>query len=221
MTEYRRPTFPVEIYRDEQGRPIYYGNRWGGESPPEDSYSRLSNPQRFAPLHAVADALIDWLQATFDVTLEQTPSAASDLLHMPDHVVRAVRVVPRDPTAAPLTFVLTPFPGIYLHAGVLHDFHLPVCGCDACDDDVLNLAEELEWTVRTVVSGGYSERFDPGRGDWIEFRLEEPGVGMRSGRSRTADLPEDRVRFARTALPAAGQWSAWPLLPKGEADATG
>ncbi|KFF58740.1 hypothetical protein JF66_16330 [Cryobacterium sp. MLB-32] len=221
MTEYRRPTFPVEVYHDEQGRPIDYGNRWEGESPPQDTYSRVSNLQRFAPLHLVADALIEWLQTTFEVAVDQAPSAAADLLRLPKDVVRAVRVVPRDPTAAPLTFVLTPFPGVYLHAGVLHDFHLPVCGCDACDDDVLTLAEELEWTVRTVVSGGYSERFDAGRGDWIEFRLEEPEVGMRSGRSRTEDLPEHRVKFARTALPPAGQWSPWPLLPKGEADAIG
>lgn len=221
MTEYRRPTFPVEMYRDEQGRPIDYGNRWGGESPPEDSYSRVSNLQRFAPLHAVADALIDWLRDTFDVTVEQTPSAASDLLHMPDHVVRAVRVVPHEPTAAPLTFVLTEFPGVCLHAGSLHDFDFPVCGCDACDDDAMNLADELEWTVRTVVAGGYSERLDPWPGRWIEYRLDEPGVGMRSGRSLTEDLPEDQVKSARTAPQPSGQWSPWPLLPKGDADAIG
>ena len=43
MTEYQRPTFLMEIYRDEQGRPIDYGNRWAGASPPEDAYSRVSN----------------------------------------------------------------------------------------------------------------------------------------------------------------------------------
>ena len=221
MTEYRRPTFPAEVHRDEQGRPIDYGNRWEGASPPKDAYSRVSNPQRFGPLHHVADALIEWLQTTFDVTVDQGPGAAADLLRLPKDVVRAVRVVPGDPTAAALTFVLTPFPGVYLHAGSLHDFHFPECGCDACDDDVMHLAQELEWTVRTVVSGGYSERFDPGRGDWIECRLEEAEVGMRSGRSRIEDLPEDRVTSARTALPPTGQWSRWPLRPRGEADFIG
>ena len=43
MTEYQRPTFLMEIYRDEQGRPIDYGNRWAGASPTEDAYSRVSN----------------------------------------------------------------------------------------------------------------------------------------------------------------------------------
>ena len=218
MMVYRRPTFPVEIYRDEQDRPIDYGSRWGGASPPEDAYSRVSNPQRFARLHLVADALIDWLETTFDVDVDQTLSVTEDLLLLPQDVVRAVRLMPRDPTAARLTFVLTRFPGVYLHAGSLHDFHFPACGCDACDDDVPNLAEELEWTVRTVVSGGYSERFGPGRGDWIECRLDEPGVGTRSGRIRTEDLPEDRVTAARDALPPAGQWSHWPALPKEKVD---
>lgn len=216
---YRRPVFPVEIFRDEQGDPIEYGNRWGGESPPEDTYSRVSNLQRFALLHAVAGALIEWLQNAFDVTVEETPSAAFDLLRVPDEVVRAVRVVPRESTMAPLTFVLTPFPGVYLHAGSLHDFHFPVCGCDACDDDVTSLAEELESTVRTVVSGGYSERFDPWPERWIEFQIDEPGVGMRRGRSRTEDLPDERVEAARTSLPPAGEWLPWQSLPPGEADA--
>jgi hypothetical protein len=219
MSQYRRPAFPVEVYRDEQDRPIDYGNRWEGASPPEDAYSRVSNPRRFAPLHAVAVALIEWLQDTFDVTVEQTPSAATDLLHMPDDIVRAVRVVPREPTAAPLTFVLTPFPGVYLHAGALHDFHFPVCGCDACDDDVTRLVQELEWTVHTVVSGGYFERFDPWPARWIEYRLDEPGVAMQSGRSHTSDLPDERVRLARTALPPAGQWLPWQMPPQCDADA--
>ena len=216
MSEYRHPAPPLEIYRDEQGRAIDYGNRWEGASPPEDAYSRVSNPQRFTPLHSVAVALIEWLQNTFDVTVEQAPSAATDLLHLADGVVRSVRVVPREPTAAPLTFVLTPFPGVYLHAGSLHDFHFPACGCDACDDDVTTLAQELEWTVRTVVKGGYSERLDAWPGRWIEYRLDEPGVGMRSGRSRTEDLPDERVEFARTSLPPGGQWLPWQLLPQAE-----
>lgn len=43
MTTYQRPILPKDMYYDEQGEPIPYGKRWGGESPPEDSYSRTSN----------------------------------------------------------------------------------------------------------------------------------------------------------------------------------
>lgn len=117
MSEYRRPTFPAETYRDECGAPINYGNRWDSASPPEDAYSRLSNVQRFAPLHAVAFALVEWLQSTFDATVEETLTAASDLIRIPDDVVRVIRVVPSEPKAASLTFVLRQFLGVYLHAG--------------------------------------------------------------------------------------------------------
>ncbi|ALE06021.1 hypothetical protein AL755_11950 [Arthrobacter sp. ERGS1:01] len=209
MSDYRRPAFPTEVYRDEQGNPIEYGNRWGAESPPMDSYSRVSNLQRFLPLHAVAGALIAWLQDTFEVSVVEDPEVTTDLLHLPNDVVRAVRVVPASPTAAPLTFVLTRFPGVFLHAGSLHDFHFPACGCDACDHDATRLAEDLEWTVRLVISGCYFEQFDQGPGRWVEFRLEEPEVGIRSGRSLTKDLPETRVKLARTALPSGGQWAPW------------
>ena len=42
---------------------IEYGNRWAsrGGTPPEDSYSVDEHPERFAPLHTVAAALIDYL----------------------------------------------------------------------------------------------------------------------------------------------------------------
>lgn len=215
MTEYRRPAIPQQSYVDDQGLPIDYGSRWGDAFPPEDAYTRVSNQHRFAPLHTAAIALVAWLEETFAVDVEQNLDVASDLLRIPDDVVRAVRVVPREPAAAPLTFVLTSFPGVFLHAGLLHDFHFPVCGCDACDDDVAELVDDLEWTVRMVVSGGYSERLDLWPGHNVENKLDEPGVRMSSGRSRIGEISPARVKFARKGLPPAGQWSPWPLLPQG------
>lgn len=44
----------------------------------------------------------------------------------------------------------------------------------------------------------------------MEYRLEEPDVGMSSGRSLTTDLPKERVRQARMLLPPNGSWSPWP-----------
>jgi hypothetical protein len=220
MSSYRRPSFPVEVYRDEQGVPIDYGHRWDGASPPEDAYSRVRNLQRFTPVHAVAGALVEWLQNTFDVTTEEGPAVATDLLHLRDDFTRAIRVVPREPNMASLTFVITQFPGVYLHAGLLHDFHFPACGCDACDDDATSVAEELEWTVFAVVSGGYSERLDSWPSHWIEYSLDEPGVQSHSGRSRINDLPGERVKVARAALPRAGHWLSWQKNTQDDGDVT-
>lgn len=207
MSEYRRPVLPVETYRDEAGHTVDYGQRWAG-SPPEDAYSRVSNLERFAPLHTVAGSLIQWLRETFDVHVEEFPAVAGDLLHSPGDFLRAIRISPRDPAAAPLTFVLTEFPGVFLHAGALHDFHFPPCGCDACDDDVAGLAAELEWTVHAVVGGRYFERFVRGN-HWMESRLEGREGEMRSGQTREGELPQEKVSLARAVLPATGRWSAW------------
>lgn len=210
MSEYRRPVLPAATHRDEHGDPIEYGHRWGGGSPPEEAYSRTSHLDRFAPLHLVAGALVEWLRADFDVDVVEDPGVAADLVHGSSDIVRAVRLVPRDPAAGPLTFVLTSFPGVCLHAGALHDFHFPVCGCDACDDDVLSLVEELEWTVRVVTCGGYAERLDPWPGRRVHYRLDEPGVAMRAGSGRIQDLPRERVQQAQRSLPEDGMWAAWP-----------
>ena len=210
MSEYRRPTLPLVTYHDEKGAPIEYGARWKGESPPEEAYSRTRNLERFLPLHSVAQSLSEWLEATFEVTVEHDPTVASDLLHAPADIVGAMRLIPHDASVAPLTFVLTSLTGVYVHAGLLHDFRFPVCGCDACDEDVFGLADELEWTVRTVVAGGYSEWFEPWPSPWIASKLEEPAGRMRSSRSRFHDLPIERVRNAQAHIPDSGRWAAWP-----------
>ena len=51
-------TVPPTEYLDEAGAVIPYGSRWPAGGPPDDSYSRVSTPQRFLPLQAVARQLI-------------------------------------------------------------------------------------------------------------------------------------------------------------------
>lgn len=209
VDSYARPTIIAPVFHDADGRLIDYGRRWEG-SPPEDSYSVDSNPQRFAPLLVVAEALIAHLRSTYDVELIENAESASDLLHPRPDVVRAVRVRPRDPACAALTFVLTSYPGVILHAGVLHDFPFPVCGCDACDSTWDAEAEALERTVQAVVTGNYRESIDRGIRPWVGHALTYRD-GSSSGTARAQDLPPARVKAARTVLRARpGQpWAAW------------
>ncbi|SMG19802.1 DUF6226 family protein [Agreia pratensis] len=210
MIGYERPTLPVKVYLDETGRPIPYGSRWRGMSPPEDAYSRTANLDRFEPLQTVARALIDWLIVTFDVAVERNETVAADFERWIHDLETAVRITPRDPLAAPLTFAFTSFPGVVLHMGALFDSTFPACGCDACDDDVLWLVDQLEWTAQVVVNGGGSERIDAEPDGWFEYRLQND-AGMESARRRLGEVPVERVEAARGILPASGQWSAWPL----------
>ncbi len=208
MTEYTRPTIAAMSFRDAEGRVIPYGSRWGRGSPAEDSYSVTSNLERFAPLHDVADALIEHLARNYALTIDDRLEHAKDLLHSAADAVRAVRVVPGDTDATALTFVYTSFPGIRLHAGYLQEFAFPPCGCDACDETWYSCAEELEETVFAVVEGGFSEGYRPSAELPMWFRLVFPG-GSRSGTSRAEDYPRERFAAVADELSRGRVWRPW------------
>ena len=221
-----RPSWPEMSFTDADGAAIGYGNRWGEGSPPEDFYSVESHLERFAPLHLVADALIAYLEREYDVTVcsgldsdghpTVDPAAADraerDLLRPHPHVLRAVRVTPTTTDAAPLTFVFTGYPGLIVHAGVLHDYPLPICGCDACDDTAQSQVGELERIVASVVGGGFEERFEPTRELPLSFALVAPdGSGKQSGSGLVPKISEGRLRAASARLKALpGAWQPWP-----------
>lgn len=207
MPEYLRPAIAAPPFLDDEGR--QYGDRRTDMSPPENWYSVVSHPERFAPLHTVGDALIAWLVDEFDAVVEETPKAAGDLLHPPADIVRAVRVTPATEVAAPLTFVFSPFPGILLHAGFLFEDRYPSCGCDACDEEWESTAMELERAVGAVVGGGFSEGFAPDAELPVWFRFARPDGG-RSGSARADAYPAELLARLRPLLTPARVWSPWP-----------
>lgn len=221
MGSYVRPVLPAETYLDEDGRPIRYGERWDC-SPPDDSYSVVSHPERFRGLHAVADALVDHLVTSHRVTaLDVTdpagrpPDWSDDDAPWVDarfEVLKLVRLSPDNADAAPLTIAHTGFPGVIVLAGALHDFPLPRCGCDACDEDPLRLADELEELVFAVVAGGYQEDLT---GGGARFSLIGDGW-RRSGGAVLAAADRgrrDRAAGRLAALP--GGWQPWEPAGRG------
>lgn len=98
MSSYLRPAIDSPVFRDDDGQVIDYGSRWP-DSPPDDAYSVDRHPERFAPLHRIADALIAHLRAAFDVTVQEGIEVADDLMHPHPQVMRAVRVRPNDRSA--------------------------------------------------------------------------------------------------------------------------
>ena len=210
VSDYVRPTLPSQVFYDSLGAVIDYGNRWGRGLAPEDRYGVDSNPQRFAPLHLVADALIEHLTGTYVVTVSEDAAAAADLMHAPGDVLRAVRVVPANPAAAPLTFVYTSYPGVILHAGLLHDFPFPQCGCEGCDETAASAARELEWTVLAVAAGGYAERVDPGAQLPIGYAIAAADGTRRERGARGLGGSAARLREAERHLRRLpGRWQPW------------
>ena len=210
-----RPRLPTPTYYSRDGEPIPYGRQWGSDGPDPDSYSVDSHPERFAGLHVVARALMDHLTAVYDVDVHEDPVQAAELQLEAKNVLQSVKLTPRDPRAASLTFVLTGYPGVIVHAGVLHDFPFPVCGCDACDETAETVADRMEMLVLTVAAGGYSERYPVGSRRWSEYTLNAfDGSGSESGSGEPGPGPvaASRLHDAGSRLrDVAGGWSPWPL----------
>ena len=210
MAQFVRPPFDAHEYRDDDGRVINYGNRWGEHSPPTESYSRTSHLDRYEPLQVVARALINYLARTYDVTLAKSASGIADFVH-PLDVLEAVRVSPIDPNCASLTFGFTSKSAVFLHAGVLRDFAYPTCGCDACDEGIGVTLDRLEWTVFAVTDGNFRESVT---GRWrrlvgYEINTREQSE---SGSVRFRSLSKDRIKSASRRLAALPEWwAAWPL----------
>lgn len=246
MREYTRPHIEPVEFRDDAGTIIDYGNRWAslGGVPPEDSYSVDDHPERFAPLHTVAAALIDYLVASYEVDVEEGHHVTAPLLHAPTagETVRAVRLTPRGDARAPLAFVLTDYPGVRLYAGVHFSEAFPSCGCNACDERGDSVADELEWQALAIVGGGFTEEvseprrakwsYDRGRGlvkgmgQTVSYRLRSlHGEQTRGGRSRAEDVPATLLENARArldavaAVSAEGNWLPWrPKASRPEID---
>ncbi|GAB3993893.1 hypothetical protein GCM10029992_06750 [Glycomyces albus] len=203
MAAYIRPPIEAPVFRDADGQVIPYGRRWRNGDPPEDSYSRVSHPERFAPLHQVAEALVRHLTEDYDARSEDAPA--------PEGALRSIRVTPSGPDQAPLTFVFTDFPSVSIRAGLLHEQGFPSCGCDACDEDWREPADELERLVLTVAAGGFAEWCRPGFGSRYGSSLEFfDGGGSHSGETSARTVSAERFKAAKRRLRALPDgWAAW------------
>jgi hypothetical protein len=216
MSVYERPVWRDPVFRDTKGAVIEYGTRWGQDGPPVETYSVDTHPERFAPLHLVADALIDHLTQIYDVRIDHDPANAADFVRRTDFL-RVTRLTPADPAAAPITFGFTAYPSVILHAGLLHDFSYPDCGCDACDETAAGQADLLEWHVLAIAAGNYREAYTPGTQLPVAFSLKMDGeLGSQGGQAQAGGYSKDLLIAAGERLRNLPDgWAAWPPRPHG------
>ncbi|MFL4473223.1 DUF6226 family protein [Paeniglutamicibacter sp. MACA_103] len=204
-TPYRRPLLEQAVYRDEGGVVIDYGRRWTDGETPEASYERISHPERFAELGRIVLALAAHLEDTYELRREDAE---------PEDGTR-ITLVPADPLAATMRLESRTEgrqPTVRVFAGVAHDFVLPACGCDACDETLQSAGDELETLVLGVAAGGFAERiYDVGGQPWLQFRLVSPdGSSTRGGEGVAGpDVDLDAARSMLEKVP--GGWHPWPL----------
>jgi hypothetical protein len=125
------------------------------EEPPPEAYSRVTNAERFRPLHRIALGKLGQLESTFDVERRDTETPDPEIkvqLAQP-----SVRLVPRDPSAASVVVSFTCFPGLYVRCGRWFLNAFPSCGCDACDEALEDESQRFGELIENVVAGRFSE----------------------------------------------------------------
>jgi hypothetical protein len=167
----------------------------GADSPPaDDAYGRVTNPERFRPLHLAAETIAVRLESRYEVVRVESGAGERE--------ERTVQLVPA--VGASLTISWTSFPGVRVRYGRWHDEAYPQCGCDACDEDPDQVIEELERKVHALTTGRFTESISSDdQGSWLEFSFAFE-AGKQSGRGLLSE--------GDPALADPGEllWPAWP-----------
>jgi hypothetical protein len=192
---YERPVITIEEYRDPDGQVIPYGHRWENDSsfagsPPEWAYSKPGHDQRFDVVVQVGRALVSYLAESYDVVVSIDGTQTT--------------LAPVDPAQSPLS-IDADFERHHVNvkAGFSFDANFPSCGCQACDDDVRDLLEELESVTLAVVNGGVTERLN---GRWLrtEVVISDGVVGSEVKTDRAL-----RKHFKSQFKHNIRQWRPW------------
>ena len=163
-------------------------DQWEPKNPPDEAYSRVTNPERFEPLHSAIMEMIATMEQTFDVHRAEGYGLDEELEQKRALARPSVRLTPADSNAAPITVAFTDFPGLFVRFGRWFTEPFPSCGCDACDESAPVEIERLTELVDIVTAGGFREAVKcpkgPLAGDgWLESEFRSPET-RRSHKSR-------------------------------------
>lgn len=171
------------------------------EDPPPEAYHRVTNPERYASLHAVAERLLADLGREYDVVREET-----NALPWPKAQIArpTVRLTPRGGAGAPIQVSFTAFPGLHVRVGRWYVEAFPRCGCDACDEALDRLLDDVRFLATCAATGHFREEEEAGGRVTTMFGPADGRVKSQSG-----------VPLAATPLCDAPSeaWEPWPRRP--------
>ena len=127
------------------------------QDPPEEAYGRVTDAERFRPLHAATLQMIGRLETDFEVERVEGYGLDEELESRVDLARASVRLSPVDPEAAPITVAFTEIPGLVVRFGRWDIDYFPDCGCDACGGSAEEEIEQLTELVSCVTAGGFRE----------------------------------------------------------------
>lgn len=190
----------VAVDYDRLGLPTWPDPHVGMDSPPEQEYSRVTDPARYAIVYARARMWADVLGGLPGVDVEPLAPAPLDAEGHFGSFDRGVRITSARPGALPLLLLErdAPLNGAEGSQPVLHisverpDMsvgRLPDCGCDACDRGSDDLLDAIDRWVGEVVGGPMVVLRGPGwHARWHPDGGESGGVGRGPDHARLMEL---------------------------------
>ena len=180
----------------------------GREGPPDDAYSRVTEPERFAPLHGWALEAVAWLQTKYEVTLDEDGVTDTDLERSP--LARPLmKLTPIRDSSAPITIAFTDFPGLAVRMGRWLTDWFPSCGCDACDEMPEEEFEKFMECLSDVVAGRFRESLylEPEGDGWSSWELwgddhRQSSRGSRVSRDKAAQILDGETEIDL-------EWAPW------------
>ena len=185
---------------------------WGSEGPPKDAYSRVTEPERFRPLHDWALEAIARLQTNYEVTLDEGIGMDTELERSPPSRP-TIKVTPLQDSCAPITIAFTDLPGLQVRFGRWATEPFPDCSCDACDEIADEEFEMFTELLSDVVAGRFRESlYLEGGGDgWRSRELGTDTDHPRSGKTR---VPRDKaLQLLNGAEEIVLDWMPWQPKP--------
>jgi hypothetical protein len=197
---------------NEYVRPVFVGVSDVARSHDMSDQPAWDSGQRFRPVGAVAQALIEYVDREYDVVIDAPvalpPTRARRLGH---DVSRIVRISSGRSGEVTVWLVFGSAPGVIsVLAGLFSDFEMWFCGCDSCDETWQEVADALEEVFLQLARGGVTEGLEPGRSGRARWSLTSSS-GDWSGlmplkRVRKRQLHRWAEQLAQ--LPG-GRWSGW------------
>ena len=177
-----------------------------------EAYSRVTDAERFRPLHTAMVEKILRLEAAFDVVRDEGYGLDEEL-EKPFNLARpSVRLSPKAPESAPIAVAYSDYPGLHVRFGRCSTNLVPVCGCDACDETAEREIKRVTRMIDCVTDGGFREAVRRpllpfiGSG-WLETAFWSP-VGSHSGGSVLDNSQARRMTGGRRRLEL--DWRPWP-----------
>jgi hypothetical protein len=179
--------------------------------PDLDAYSRVTEPERFRPLHRLALDLVHHLEGEYAVIREERFELLPWMAPF-EHAHPPLTLFPITTTAAPIAIAFTAFPSVVVRFGRWVSEPYPSCACDACAETATGAGARLEEHVRNVVSGRFMEElFIPWVADarlgWSFGDFESPSRCQRGWTS----LPRSHALALGRRGSHVVRWSPWAV----------